>query len=132
MFVGIEGLTPAFHDELVAPEAYFPDGARWLVVDSDACRRTIEDLWKDAEARFAERKVTKDLAHAAATATPSPRSRVFASPRRVELPTLEVTGDVAATKLRSRRRSRSRRCASSSSTRARSATPSTSARCSRR
>ncbi len=99
VFVGIEGLTPAFHDELVAPETYMPEGARWLVVDSEACRRTLADLWKDAELRFDERQVTKDLAY------PPNRHYVeslalFASPRRIELPTLEVTGESDATRLR--------------------------------
>src|SRR5258706_3424516 len=35
VFVGIEGLTPAFHDEMVGPEAYVPADARWLIVDPD-------------------------------------------------------------------------------------------------
>src|SRR5687767_3736167 len=52
VFVGIEGLTPAFHDEMAAPAAYVPADARWLVVDPDACRRAIRDAWTDAEARF--------------------------------------------------------------------------------
>src|SRR6185436_14807012 len=43
IFVGIEALTPAFHDELVAPAAYFAahPAARWLVVDPEACRRAV-------------------------------------------------------------------------------------------
>ncbi|MFN0250495.1 MAG: transcription-repair coupling factor [Kofleriaceae bacterium] len=55
VFVGIEGLTPAFHDEMVAPATYVPAGARWIVVDPDACRRAITDAWTDGEARHAER-----------------------------------------------------------------------------
>src|SRR6185295_2183315 len=61
VFVGIEGLTPAFHDALVAPAAYVPGDARWLVVDPDACRRTIDDAWRDAEARHDERRGGKAL-----------------------------------------------------------------------
>jgi transcription-repair coupling factor (superfamily II helicase) len=99
VFVGIEGLTPAFHDQLVAPEAYVPDGARWLIVDPDACRRAIDDLWKDAELRYGERTVTKDLAY------PPDRHYVtdlpaFTSRQRVALPTLEVTGETDATQVR--------------------------------
>ena len=114
VFVGIEGFTPAFHDELVGPEAFVPAGARWLIVDPDACRRAVSDLWKDAELRFAERRagatnVTAGHAAAverhAALAFPPDRHLVselgaFASPRRVELPTLEVHGETDATKLR--------------------------------
>ncbi len=55
VFVGIEGLTPAFHDEMVAPAAYVPADARWIIVDPDACRRAITDAWTDAEARHTER-----------------------------------------------------------------------------
>ena len=64
VFVGIEGLTPAFHDELVAPAAYLAalgDRARWLVVDPEACRRVVEDAWADAEGRFAEKQGAKQL-----------------------------------------------------------------------
>ncbi len=100
VFVGIEGLTPAFHDTLVPPDAYIPADARWVIVDPDACRRLIADSWKDADARYSERKGSnKELAY------PPERHyefelAAFKAPRRVELPTLEVTGDTDATKLR--------------------------------
>jgi transcription-repair coupling factor (superfamily II helicase) len=99
VFVGIEALTPAFHDELVAPESYVPDGARWVIVDPDACRRTIDDLWADAERRYEGRKVTKDLAF------PPDRHLVtdlgaFTSRARIEMPTLEVHGATDAVKVR--------------------------------
>jgi transcription-repair coupling factor (superfamily II helicase) len=98
VFVGIEGLTPAFHDEMVGPESYVPAGARWLIVDPAAARRTIDELWLDAEQRY-ETRESKLLAF------PPDRHFVtelaaFASPRRVELPTLEVHGDTDAEKLR--------------------------------
>jgi len=97
-FVGIEGLLPAFHDELVAPDAFAPADARWLIVDPDACRRVIADAWNDAEARYSERK-------AAALSFPPDRHFVrelaaLASPRRIELPTLEVTQASDATPVR--------------------------------
>jgi transcription-repair coupling factor (superfamily II helicase) len=98
VFVGIEGLTPAFHDEMVGPETYVPASARWLIVDPDACRRTLTDLWQDAEQRYdtrgskllafsPDRHFVTDLA-------------ALSSPRRVELPTLEVHGETDAEKLR--------------------------------
>ncbi len=102
VFVGIEGLTPAFHDTLVAPDAYFPADARWLVVDPAACKRAVADLWKDANARYKEHGAAeskKGLVYA-----PERHFELelaaFTAPRRVELPTLEVTGDSDATKLR--------------------------------
>jgi transcription-repair coupling factor (superfamily II helicase) len=96
IFVGIEGLVPAFHDELVSPAVYAPADARWLIVDPDACRRTLDDLWEDAETRFEQHKQL---------AFPPDRHFVrelapLASPRRIELPTLEVHGDTDASKLR--------------------------------
>src|SRR5207249_11085888 len=39
VFVGMEGLLPAFHDDLVEPASYFPADTRWVIVDPDACRR---------------------------------------------------------------------------------------------
>ena len=96
VFVGIEGLTPAFHDRMVPPAAYVPPEARWLVVDPDACRRAITLAWTDAEARYPERRAsqgTKDRslayppdAHLATAEEAGP----FTAPRRVELPTLEL------------------------------------------
>lgn len=113
-FIGIEGLLPAFHDELVAAFAYVPDNARWLIVDPDACKRAIDDAMRDAEARFGSRN------HNASAMGVLQRSQLafppnahlagelgaFASPRRIELSTLEIANDthsgqaLTATKLR--------------------------------
>ncbi len=98
VFVGIEGLTPAFHDDLVAPETFVPADARWLIVDPDACRRVIADVWKDAGTRFAEHQ-GKQLVFAPDRHYVAELG-VFQSSRRVELPTLEVHGASDATKLR--------------------------------
>ena len=97
VFVGIEGLLPAFHDELVAPAAYMPADARWLIVDPDACRRALSDALADADARFATRTARQQLAFAPERHF----DRALAThDRRIELPTLELAGDTAATKLR--------------------------------
>jgi transcription-repair coupling factor (superfamily II helicase) len=106
VFVGIENLLPAFHDELVAPAAYVPPDARWLVVDPDAGRRVITELWTDAEARYAARPAvdSKDRT----LAFPPERhllaaeeAGAFTTARRIELPTLEVhTPGEALTRLR--------------------------------
>jgi transcription-repair coupling factor (superfamily II helicase) len=106
VFVGIENLLPAFHDELVAPAAYVPPDARWLVVDPDAGRRAITELWTDAESRYAARPAvdSKDRT----LAFPPERhllaaeeAGAFTAARRIELPTLElhIPGD-AVTRLR--------------------------------
>ena len=98
VFVGIEGLTPAFHDELVAPKAYVPADARWVIVDPEACRRALGDAWTDAEQRFAERRdagkqlVYPPAAHLAEGA--------LETPRWIELPQLEVAEEVDAVRLR--------------------------------
>jgi transcription-repair coupling factor (superfamily II helicase) len=101
IFVGIEGLTPAFHDELVAPAAYIAalgEQARWLVVDPEACRRVVDDVWADAESHHAQKQGTKQLLY------PPPRHLVTAdelgaltAARRIELPALELhdAGDAA-------------------------------------
>ncbi|MBL0217838.1 MAG: transcription-repair coupling factor [Myxococcales bacterium] len=105
VFVGIEGLTPAFHDELVAPAAYFPPEARWLVIDPDACRRTITEAWTDAEARFPLRRAadgSKDRALSyppEAHLLPAETAGPFTAPRRIELPILELH-DQPGTKVR--------------------------------
>ena len=100
VFVGIEGLTPAFHDELVAPAAYVPADARWIVIDPDACRRTITDVWIDAEARYRER-VASATSKDRSLAYPPDRHFVDADGaglggaggrRRLMLPTLAVEG----------------------------------------
>ncbi len=97
VFVGIEGLTPAFHDELVAPAVYVPPEARWLVVDPDAAKRTISDAWADAEARYPERKAGKMLAYPPGMhLVTADEAGPFTAPRRIELPTLELADATAA------------------------------------
>ncbi len=87
VFVGIEGLTPAFHDEMVAPKTYVPDDARWLIVDPEACRRAIGDAWSDAEQRHADRAGGKHLVYPpAAHLAEGP----IESSRWIELPQLEI------------------------------------------
>ncbi len=92
VFVGIEGLVPAFHDTLVPPVDYFPAEARWLIVDPEACKRAVVDLLADADLRWTNRTSMKELAY------PPDRHfvRVLApltSRRRIELSSLEVTGE---------------------------------------
>ncbi len=91
VFVGIENLTPAFHDAMVSPADAVPADARWIVVDPDACRRAITDLWTDATTRYAQRQELRELAyppdrHFVAADQLAP----FSSARRIELPTLEL------------------------------------------
>jgi transcription-repair coupling factor (superfamily II helicase) len=101
VFVGIEALTPAFHDALVAPAAYIDPGARWLVVDPEACRRTVADAWADAEGRFAEKQSAKQLMYPPARhLVPVDELGAFTARRRVELPALELHDAAEATKLR--------------------------------
>jgi transcription-repair coupling factor (superfamily II helicase) len=94
VFVGIEGLTPAFHDELVAPAAYVDalgDQARWLVVDPEASRRVIDDAWADAVARHAEKQGGKLLTYPPARHLVSADELgAFTAARRIELPSLEL------------------------------------------
>src|SRR6201999_336206 len=98
-FVGIEGLVAAFPDELVSPAAYMPADARWLIVNTELAKRAVTDLLADADLRWANRSNMKELAY--------PPDRHFArelapltSPRRIELSSLEVTGDSDATRIR--------------------------------
>ena len=104
VFVGVEALTPAFHDELVAPAAYVAalgDRARWLVVDPQACRRVVSDAWADAEARFAEKQGGKQLVYPPARhLVDAAEIGAFTAARRVELPALELSDASAAIKLR--------------------------------
>ncbi|MDX2090014.1 MAG: transcription-repair coupling factor [Kofleriaceae bacterium] len=105
VFVGIEGLTPAFHDVLVAPATFFPAEARWLVIDPDAGKRAIADAWADAEARYAERQANignKERALAyppAAHYLDAEQAGPWTAPRRVMLPTLELANE-EGTKIR--------------------------------
>src|SRR3569832_1024147 len=63
VFVGIEGLVPALHDELVAPTAYLPADARWLIVNTELAKRAVTDLLADADLRWANRSNMKELAY---------------------------------------------------------------------
>ena len=104
VFVGIEGLTPAFHDGLVAPAAYVDalgDQARWLVVDPEACRRVIDDAWADAAGRHAEKQGGKLLTYPPARhLVTADELGAFTAARRIELPSLELHEATEATRLR--------------------------------
>ena len=104
VFVGIEGFTPAFHDELVAPGAYIAalgDQARWLIVDPEACRRVVGDAWAEAEGRFAEKQGAKQLMYPPARHYATVEELgAFTAARRIELPALELHDASAAAKLR--------------------------------
>jgi len=104
VFVGIEGLTPAFHDELVAPAAYIAglgDQARWLVVDPEACRRAVDDAWADAEGRYAEKQGAKQLTYPPARhLVTAGELGAFTAARRIELPALELHETSEAARLR--------------------------------
>ncbi len=89
--VGIEGLLPAFHDELAAPAAFVPPDARWLIIDPDGCRRTISDAWADAEARYPDRKAGKTICYPPTEhLVAADDAGAFTARRRIELPTLEL------------------------------------------
>jgi transcription-repair coupling factor (superfamily II helicase) len=104
VFVGIEGLTPAFHDALVAPAAYVAaigDQARWLVIDPDACRRVIDDAWADADGRFAGKQGGKQLMYPPARhLVTADDAGPFTAARRIELATLELHDARDGVKLR--------------------------------
>jgi transcription-repair coupling factor (superfamily II helicase) len=94
VFVGIEALTPAFHDALVAPAAYLDalgDRVRWLVVDPAACRRVVDDAWADAQGRFAEKQGARQLMYPPARhLVAAGELGAFTAARRIELPSLEL------------------------------------------
>jgi transcription-repair coupling factor (superfamily II helicase) len=98
VFVGIEGLTPAFHDTLVAPAAYAPSTTRWVIVDPAACRRAIVDAWADAEARFPDRK-TKTLSYPPSAHFADDSELGLSAQKRIDLPVLDVM-DAGTTKIR--------------------------------
>ena len=54
-FIGIDALTPAFHDQLVPIWTYFDSTARWLIVDPDAVLQAAYDELEVAESRYEDR-----------------------------------------------------------------------------
>ncbi|MEJ7598322.1 MAG: transcription-repair coupling factor [Kofleriaceae bacterium] len=91
VFVGIEGLTPAFHDTMVSPASYLPADARWIIVDPAACRRTLVDAWADAAARYPSRKdTTKAVVYPPDAHLVAAEDWLAGGARRLELATLEL------------------------------------------
>ena len=96
--VGLAGLLPAFHDELVAPWTYFANDATWVVVDPDAVMRAARDEWQEAAIR-------RDAAIEAGAltwpidahyATIDEFTTALAKPsHRLSLPSLELSGHQA-------------------------------------
>ena len=138
MFVGIEGLTPAFHDELVAPDGVRAR-RRALARRRSRCvpARGRRCCGADAEARA--RRATRTSGGKARCARLSarpplrrPSSRVHVGAPRSSCRRSRFTATTDATQAPRRGRRRCACCGRSSITRARSATPSTSRRCSPR
>ena len=136
MFVGIEGLTPAFHDELVAAGGVRARRRALAVVDPDACRRAVDDA-VDTTPRRASPSARDGQARRSRSAgartcvAPDELDGALAAPRRrVELPIARacIGADASADADPRRDRRPPRAARRSSSTRARSATPSTSRR----
>jgi transcription-repair coupling factor (superfamily II helicase) len=98
-FVGIETLTPAFHDRMAPPWALVGPEAPWVVVDPDAVVGAARAEREDAARRHDERERAQllslpvddhyaDLAELEAT--------LLAPRRRLHLPSLELAGDPRA------------------------------------
>ncbi len=95
-FVGIDVLTPAFHAAMAPVWTYAPAGATWLWWDPDATLAAADAELQDAAGRHGER-----VAHRQVTFPPEAHyvsrgelvERLTRDPRRVVLPTLELSGD---------------------------------------
>jgi transcription-repair coupling factor (superfamily II helicase) len=98
-FVGIETLTPAFHDRMDPPWRSIPASATWIVVDPDAVRRAASDEWEDAIARHDEKVAAQAITFEPGDhyASPDELDAALATPRRrILAPTLELHGDPRA------------------------------------
>ncbi len=65
-FIGIDALTPAFHDHLVPVWTYLDQAARWLIIDPDAVLQAAYDELEVAESRYDDRVSDGRLAFAPA------------------------------------------------------------------
>jgi transcription-repair coupling factor (superfamily II helicase) len=95
-FVGIDVLTPAFHAAMAPVWNYAPADAIWMWWDPDAILATADAELEDAAGRHAERVNHRQVtfppeAHYASRADLV--ARLSRDPRRIVMPTLELTGD---------------------------------------
>ena len=98
-FVGIEVLTPAFHDAMAAPATLVPPDARWVVIDPDAVVGAAREELEDAARRHDEREAAQllSLPVEAHYASPEELDATLAAARhRLILPALEVHDDPRA------------------------------------
>ncbi len=94
--VGLETLTPAFHDRMDPPWALVPAEARWVVIDPDAVIGAAVDELDDAQRRHDARVAAHGLALplAAHYAGADELTSALVAPRhRLLLPTLELHAD---------------------------------------
>ena len=92
-FVGVHGLTPAFHDHMCSPLDYAPATATVVVIDPDAVQGAARQAWADAEARHAARREQGDFVYPPKDHFVPPQElaeKLRAYPRRLELPRLEL------------------------------------------
>jgi transcription-repair coupling factor (superfamily II helicase) len=95
-FVGIETLTPAFHDQMSPAWTLVPETARWVVVDPDAVISAASAELEDAAERHDERESAQLLTlpvdqHYASAAELD--AALLAPHHRLALPTLEIHAD---------------------------------------
>ncbi len=100
-FVGIETLTPAFHQALAPMWSYFPDAPRtgWLICDPDSVVGAADDELGVAEQRYAQRLEDHRIAFppdAHYLATDELRAGLAAPTRRIEARGLELLEDAAS------------------------------------
>ena len=98
--IGIDVYGPAFHAAMVPLWSYVPADAAWLWWDPDATLAIVDAELADAAGRHGER-----LAHRQISFPPEAHhveradvlARLHHDPRRVVMPTLELTGDPRGT-----------------------------------
>ncbi len=96
-FVGIETLTPAFHQRMDPLWSYLPrdPSSRWLVLDPHGCMREAHDELDVAQTRFAERLDDHKIAFAPEQhwcTAEALEDALAAPPHRLDAYALEVLG----------------------------------------
>ncbi len=99
-FIGIDGLTPAFHRELVSLRSYLPDhnAATWLVYEPALVSQRSQDEFEDAQRRYEDQLESHRIAFAPEEHyldSGEVAEQIAQESRRIDVKALLVEGDSA-------------------------------------
>ena len=94
-FVGIESITPAFHERMVSAGEYLPKDTRLIVIEPETVERECLDAWEQAERSYQAQVEAQSIAFPISNFFSSPEelASLLAIEKRIEFRRLEIQNE---------------------------------------